>query len=76
MEPLDWIQVKPIEGNVDLFMKLIEALCNDDKECIEYLLNYLAHMVQKALGIATKSHRHERGTAVSVKVPSWQPLKN
>ena len=28
-------------------MDLLAALCNDDQTCITYLLNYLAHMVQK-----------------------------
>ena len=39
-------RVNPIEGNIEPFMNLVAALCNDDKECMDYLVNYLAHMVQ------------------------------
>lgn len=35
------------KGEITLFEQLIAALCNDDKACIEYLYNYLAHLVQK-----------------------------
>ena len=40
-------KVKPKQGNISLFLDLIAALCNDDQSCMQYLLNYLAHMVQK-----------------------------
>ncbi|MFZ6693830.1 primase-helicase family protein [Undibacterium sp. SXout20W] len=39
--------VQPKQGDISLFMDLIAALCNDDQTCMTYLLNYLAHMVQK-----------------------------
>lgn len=58
--PTSWnlwtgFKVKPKQGDTDLFMKLIEALCDDDQECIEYLLNYLAHMVQKPWELPQKA---------------------
>jgi hypothetical protein len=34
-------------GNITLFEELIAALSNDDKACMEYLYDYLAHMLQK-----------------------------
>lgn len=40
-------KVQAIEGDVSLFLKLIDALTNDQADCSEYLLNYLAHMIQK-----------------------------
>lgn len=40
-------KVQPKQGDISLFMDLLAALCNDDQSCITYLLNYLAHMVQK-----------------------------
>lgn len=40
-------KVQPKQGDISLFLDLIAALCNDDQTCIIYLLNYLAHMVQK-----------------------------
>ncbi|MFZ6754161.1 primase-helicase family protein [Undibacterium sp. Dicai25W] len=40
-------KVQPKQGDISLFMDLIAALCNDDQTCMTYLLNYLAHMVQK-----------------------------
>lgn len=40
-------KVQAIEGDVSLFLKLIDSLTNDQAECSEYLLNYLAHMIQK-----------------------------
>lgn len=40
-------KVQAIEGDVSLFLKLIDALTNDQAECSEYLLNYMAHMIQK-----------------------------
>lgn len=35
------------KGEISQFEQLIAALCNDDKACMEYLYNYLAHMIQK-----------------------------
>lgn len=40
-------KVQAKQGDISLFLDLIAALCNDDQTCITYLLNYLAHMVQK-----------------------------
>lgn len=40
-------KARPIAGDVSLFLELIDALSNYQPEGSEYLLNYLAHMVQK-----------------------------
>lgn len=38
--------VKPLDGDIKPFLELVSAICNDNKEGIEYLLDYLAHMIQ------------------------------
>lgn len=40
-------KVQPKAGNIKPLLKLVDALSNDEKECAEYLLNYLAHAIQK-----------------------------
>ena len=35
------------QGNIDLFLELINSLCDWDSGCANYLLNYMAHMIQK-----------------------------
>lgn len=40
-------KVAPRTGDITPFNELIAALCDDDAVCIDYLMNYLAHMVQK-----------------------------
>lgn len=42
-------KIASTQGNVDIFLKLIESLCNDDKNAENYLLDYLAHLVQKPM---------------------------
>lgn len=37
------------EGLWDMFMTLIKATCDDKEDLVEYLLNYLAHMLQRPL---------------------------
>lgn len=40
-------KVTPQAGDVSKFLDLIASICDDDKACIEYLLNYLAHTIQQ-----------------------------
>jgi hypothetical protein len=40
-------KLAPKFSDTAYFHLLIKALCNDDSDCNEYLMNYLAHMVQK-----------------------------
>lgn len=40
-------RVTPKQGDITPFNQLIAALCSDDADCAEYMMNYLAHMVQK-----------------------------
>ncbi|MGJ7553345.1 primase-helicase family protein [Variovorax sp. RB3P1] len=40
-------KVLSVKGQTTLFEQLIAALCNDDAACVEYMYNYLAHLVQK-----------------------------
>jgi hypothetical protein len=35
------------EGDVSLFLELIGIICNHEQRCIDYVLNYLAHLFQK-----------------------------
>ena len=35
------------EGNVAPFLELINIICNHEQRCIDYVLNYLAHIIQK-----------------------------
>jgi hypothetical protein len=40
-------KVKPMAGDISLFLELVAAICDDHQPSIDYLLDYLAHMVQK-----------------------------
>lgn len=40
-------KTKAVAGDTAHFTTLLNALCDDQQDCVEYLLDYLAHMVQK-----------------------------
>lgn len=65
--------VEPKPGKVDLFLDLVKSLTDYDEPATQYLLNYLAHIVQvpekkpeTAIVMRSKSHGVGKGTLMKL----------
>lgn len=65
--------VEPKEGKVDLFLELVRSLTDYDEPATEYLLSYLAHILQvpekkpeTAIVMRSKSHGVGKGTLMKL----------